>query len=61
MKQIIRKCDGYQIILDGEDFHVIKKGELLLTTISFDKADNYFYDCLSLEKLINRKKLNHED
>jgi len=56
MKKVIKQYQDYKIVMDADDFNVIRRGELMLTTMSLNKADAYFSDMLYYDDLLNKKK-----
>jgi len=56
MKKVIKQYQDYKIVMDADDFNVIRRNELMLTTMSLNKADAYLSDMLYWDYLLNKKK-----
>ena len=56
MKKVIKQYQDYKIVMDADDFNVIRRNELMLTTMSLNKADAYFSDMFYYDDLLNKKK-----
>lgn len=44
MKKILRQYKDYKIVMEGSEFTMYKGDDMLITSMSLDKVDRYWYN-----------------